>query len=124
SIQGLIQDFNSVEFANELKSLDNYELTEKQFIHLIGRCRMYKHMPEKNKENIPELGFGDNQVNAVCKAYYTNPDFKSYADGSINLWKLYNLFTGANKSTYIDNFTDRALNAYQLTQGIKYAIEN
>ncbi|WP_343671721.1 DUF3871 family protein [Chitinophaga sp.] len=27
-------------------------------------------------------------------------------DGSINLWTLYNLFTGANKSSYIDTFLE------------------
>ena len=36
----------------------------------------------------------------------------------INLWKFYNILTGANKSSYIDNFLDRSLDSTQLTEGI------
>ena len=32
----------------------------------------------------------------------------------IDLWRVYNLFTGANKSSYIDTFLDRSLNATEL----------
>ena len=38
------------------------------------------------------------------------------------MWKVYNLLTGANKSSYIDNFLDRALNASQLAEGINKAL--
>lgn len=124
AIYAMLKDYNAVQFANELKSFDDYELTEKQFVHLIGRCRMFKHMPDARKENIRELTFGDNQINAVCREYYADGNFKSFADGSINLWRLYNLFTGANKSTYIDNFLDRSVNAYQLAKDLQYALQN
>ena len=40
----------------------------------------------------------------------------------ISMWKVYNLLTGANKSSYIDNFLDRALNAWQLAEGINKAL--
>ena len=52
-------------------------------------------------------------------------DFMQYTDASfkmtgkdIDLWKMYNLFTGANKSTYIDQFVDRAVNAQNLMQEV------
>ena len=45
-------------------------------------------------------------------------------DGSINLWKLYNLFTGAAKSTYIDSFLDRSVNAFQFTDTLRLALKN
>ncbi|MBW7914080.1 MAG: DUF3871 family protein [Taibaiella sp.] len=124
AIYAMLKDYNTLQFANELKSFDDYELTEKQFVHLIGRCRMFKHMPDSKKEGIRELTFGDNQINAVCREYYSDSHFKSFADGSINLWRLYNLFTGANKSTYIDNFLDRSANAYQLAKDIQYSLQN
>ena len=41
---------------------------------------------------------------------------------NINLWNVYNLFTGANKNSYIDNFLDRSVNATELIQGINNAL--
>ena len=38
------------------------------------------------------------------------------------MWNVYNLLTGANKSSYIDNFLDRSLNATQLTEGLNKAM--
>ena len=55
----------------------------------------------------------------VAKAYYNDDNFKrEHRENEINLWKFYNMLTGANKSSYIDNFLDRSLNATQLTEGI------
>ena len=38
------------------------------------------------------------------------------------LWNFHNMLTGANRSSYIDNFLDRGLNATQLTDGINKAL--
>ena len=84
---------------------------------------MHKYLPEGQAKQVPELLFGDGQINAVCKDYYNDQEFCSNASGNINLWNLYNLFTGANKSTYIDNFLDRSVNAFQLTAGLQNALE-
>lgn len=65
----------------------------------------------------------DTQINMVAKSYYTDDNFKSLSDSKeISMWDVYNLLTGANKSSYIDNFLDRSLNAAQLTEGINKAI--
>ena len=37
-------------------------------------------------------------------------------NGSIHFWNLYNLFTEANKSTYIDVNLERNANAYEFIQ--------
>jgi hypothetical protein len=42
---------------------------------------------------------------AVFRDFYKDESFCRDANGDINLWKLYNLFAGANKSTYIDSFS-------------------
>ena len=42
--------------------------------------------------------------------------------GELNIWKFYNLLTGANKSSYIDSFLDRSLNATEMTTGINMAL--
>jgi len=40
----------------------------------------------------------------------------------LNMWKFYNLLTGANKSSYIDSFLDRSLNATEMAVGINAAL--
>ncbi|MGL5381609.1 DUF3871 family protein [Clostridium sp.] len=39
------------------------------------------------------------------------------------MWKFYNLLTGANKSSYIDSFLDRSLNAIEISKGINQALK-
>lgn len=67
--------------------------------------------------------FGENQMGAVVKDYYRDQSFCRQADGNINLWRLYNLFTGANKSSYIDQFLDRSVNAYHFAEQLRWALE-
>ena len=47
---------------------------------------------------------------------------KNEAGGELNMWKFYNLLTGANKSSYIDSFLDRSLNATEMATGINMAL--
>jgi hypothetical protein len=75
------------------------------------------------KAEITPLQFGDTQIGTVVKDYYRDNSFCRDANGNINLWRLYNLLTGANKSTYIDNFLDRNVNAFQFTEALRYAMQ-
>jgi len=34
------------------------------------------------------------------------------------MWRLYNLFTSANKQSYIDKFLDRGINAVEVVNNI------
>lgn len=70
------------------------------------------------------LQFGDNQIGMVAKEYFKDESFRRQEDGSINLWKLFNLFTGANKQSYIDTFLDRGLNAFQFVNGLKEGLKH
>ena len=124
SIEQLIAFFNPVQFSEELSNLTNYELSEKQFAQLIGKCKMYKHIPENAKSELPVIHLGDAQINTICKDFYSDQSFCADANGNINLWKLYNLFTGANKSSYIDSFIDRNVQAFSLTKEIMLALQN
>ena len=124
AIENLLMAFNAVQSMNELSQFQHHILTEQQFAQLVGRVRMFKHMPDGAKQGIMELGLGDAQLNAVCKDYYTDNSFCCNSDGSINLWRLYNLLTGANRSSYIDNFLDRSANAFNLTRELMYALQN
>jgi hypothetical protein len=73
------------------------------------------YIPKEEKLLLPKLEFGDSQINQVVEGYYNDPNFRR-TDGEINLWRLYNLFTGANKSSYIDRLLDRGVNASSLLQ--------
>ena len=108
AVLNMLLSFNPVEQVQRMRSLVDYSLTEQQFAQLIGRCRMHQYLPSADKERIDPLLFGDQQIATVCRDYYRDKSFCRSSDGNINLWKLYNLFTGAAKSTYIDQFLERS----------------
>jgi hypothetical protein len=122
-VNTLLQSYNSSHHLYHLEQLANYSITERQFAQLIGRCRMYPHLPPSLRAEIPPLLFGDQMMANVVKDYYRDQSFCRDANGNINLWRLYNLFTGANKSSYIDSFLDRSVNAYQLVEQIRWGLE-
>ena len=104
AVRMLLESYNQDHHLNSLSRLADYSLTEQQFAHLVGRCRMYNHVPNAVKENINPILFGDQQMSTVVKDFYKDNSFCRDANGNINLWKLYNLFTGANKSTTLIPF--------------------
>ena len=124
AIHNLFSGYQADSQLFSMKQLTDYYITEDQFAKLIGKARMYQYLPPALKAEIPALLMGDTQIGTICKDYYKNQSFCRNEDGSINLWKLYNLFTGANKSSYIDTFLDRSLNAFEFTKGIQKAIQN
>ena len=63
----------------------------------------------------------DTQINSVAKSYIHDDNFCGKG-GELNMWKFYNLLTGANKSSYIDSFLDRSLNATEMAIGINNAL--
>lgn len=123
-IRSLLENYNAVYHLHQMKKLSEYSLTEQQFAQLIGRCRMYNHIPKNIQNEIPQLLFGDNQLSTVCKDYYRDNSFCKDNSGNINLWKLYNLFTGANKSSYIDGFIEKSVNAFHFIEQIRWALDN
>jgi hypothetical protein len=112
----LFATFNFQNQLNALRNLNDYALSERQFAHLIGRLRMYPYLKPVERLGIPSLFLGDAQVNCVIKDYYKDKSFCRDNNGNINLWKFYNLLTGANKSSYIDTFLDRTVNALSFSQ--------
>lgn len=122
-IYDLVTGFSFSNQHNLLSKYQNYELTEHQFAQLIGRARLYQYLPSEMKKELPELLLNDTQISTVARQYYRNDLMGKSENGSINLWDLYNLFTEANKSSYIDTFLDRGVNAYQFTSQIADALE-
>lgn len=119
----MLQTYNQSNLLHRVRALPEYTLTEQQFALLLGRCRMCQHLPNSTKQHIPPLLFGDTQLGAVCKDYYRDESFCRESDGSLNLWRLYNLFTGANKSSYIDTFLDRSVNALQFVEQVRSGLD-
>lgn len=121
-ILAVIQNYNAESHLLGMKQLAQHSLTETQFAQLIGRTRLYQHLPKNEKSLIPNLNFTDGHVNTIAKDYYEDASFSRNEQGDINLWNVYNLFTQANKSSYIDTFLDRNVNAFDFTKGIQKAL--
>lgn len=115
----VMQNYNAELHLMEMKELTQDFLSEHQFAQLIGRTRLYQHLPKSEKLGIPELYFNDSHINTMAKDYYEDQNFSRMEDGRINLWSVFNLFTQANKSSYIDTFLDRNLNAFEFSKGIQ-----
>ncbi|WP_053991928.1 DUF3871 family protein [Mangrovimonas sp. TPBH4] len=120
----LMGDYQMQEHLNQMQSFSKYKLREHQFAQLVGRCRLYAHLPKKEKEGLIPMLLNDGQVNAVAKAYYEDENFSQDQNGDLNLWNFFNLLTGANKSSYIDTFLDRSVNSYGITQALYNSLKN
>jgi Domain of unknown function, B. Theta Gene description (DUF3871) len=123
AIYELVVGFNSQNYLKELKRMSNYTLSEHQFATLLGRLRMYPFINQQDKREMPSFLLGDSQVNQIAKDYFFDKDFKCDSNGEINLWNIYNLLTGANKSSYIDTFVARSSNAFDFTRTMAIDIE-
>ena len=119
----LFQKYNAMEQLQLLNSLGTYRLTEHQFAQLVGKTRLYQCLPPNQKRELPVMEFGDGQLNIIVRNYYHDKSFCRNSDGSINLWRVYNLFTEANKNSYIDTFLDRSVNATDFLNGISCALQ-
>jgi hypothetical protein len=122
-IYKLLSEFEPSRQIRLLKSFGNYELTESHFAQLLGKARMYQHLPAQYKKNLQPFPLSDTQVGMVAREYYMDNSFSRNPNGSIDLWKLYNLFTGANKSSYIDTFLDRGAGCFSFTQFLAEQLE-
>ena len=124
-LSSAVELFRSYDMTKHLKLMEAFQgcrMTESQFAQFLGRCRLYQYLPTAEKKKLPELLLTDTQIGLVASAYYHDDAFCKSEDGSIDLWRVFNLFTGANKSSYIDNFLDRADNATKVTTGLARAL--
>lgn len=117
----MFNHYNPAKHIHLMQTLGNSFLTEHQFAQILGKMRLYQCLPQGYQKSIPRLLITDTQINSVAKAYIQDENFGSFGS-DINMWKFYNLLTGANKSSYIDSFLDRAYNATEIAQGINMAL--
>lgn len=117
-----IQTYNIEEHLQGMERLTEESLPEKQVAQLLGKGRLYNYLPKEERSRLPQLLLNDNHFTTIAKDYYQDRSFCKDASGEISLWNVYNLLTGANKSSYIDTFLDRGENAYAFAEGISKAI--
>ena len=117
----LFHQFNPAKQIHLMQQLGNSSLSEHQLCEILGKMRLLQHLPMKIQKRIPRLLITDTQLNQVAKSYVTDEDFGCYGK-DINMWNFYNLLTGASKSSYIDSFLDRTLNATEIAMGINGAL--
>lgn len=120
----LLAEFKTDRQLNQLHQLGGYSISEKQFAQLLGRSKMWQYLPLNQKKSIVPIPINESQISAIAREYYTDKSFSRNQDGSIDLWKLYNLFTGANKTSYIDTFLDRGVGCLDFVQSIASHLES
>lgn len=119
----LFQDYNAAKHLYYMGAFKDSYMTEHQFAQFLGKSRLYQYLPVEQKKRLPQMLMTDTQIGLVGKAFYNDGNFSVIEHGNeISMWNVYNLLTGANKSSYIDNFLDRAYNATQLAEGLNKAL--
>ena len=119
----LFQEYNAAKHLYYMGAFKDSYMTEHQFAQFLGKGRLYQYLPNEQRRLLPQMLMTDTQIGIVAKSFYHDDNF-SLPDNQkeISMWNVYNLLTGANKSSYIDNFLDRAYNATQLADGLNKAL--
>lgn len=117
----LFNQYNPAKHLHLMQTLGSSYLTEHQFCQILGKMRLYQTLPQGYQKAIPRMLLTDTQINNVAKSYVSDVNFGGLGN-DLNMWRFYNLLTGSNKSSYIDSFLDRALNATEIAQGITSAL--
>lgn len=123
-VLNLLSNYDDTSHIESMSTFNEYQLTENQFAQILGKARMYQFLPKEEKELIPELMINDTQISRVAEYYFSDSNFKRNELGSLDLWRFYNLMTGAVKSSYIDRFLERGVNCFEFTQKVQTALES
>ena len=119
----IFQEYHAAKHLYYMEAFKDSYMTEHQFAQFLGKSRLYQYLPNEQRRLLPQMLMTDTQIGIVAKSFYHDDNF-SLPDNpkEISMWNVYNLLTGANKSSYIDNFLDRAYNATQLADGLNKAL--
>lgn len=109
---------NDIEYIRKMQAIN---LSYVQVKNFIGNARMINAMPAKMQKDagIVEMPLQDGQLLDVCRGYWTDVNFRCNPETKdISLWNFYNLLTGANKTSYLDTFSDRNTMCTELVRNI------
>ena len=123
-IHQLISNYDAIADLIRMEAFAGQYITEHQFAQLIGKAKLYNYLPVWEKKTLPAFQFPDSHLNIIANDYYSNNSFCRNPNGNISLWRLYNLFTGATKNSYIDLYLNRSLTASNFISYISEAIKS
>ena len=123
-IYELINSYDKKKHLQQMNEMSNFSISETQFAQLIGKMKLYSFLDKETKRNLFHLNINDNQINSIIRDYHLDPNFARFENGTINLWRLYNLFTEAAKSAYIDTNFEKNVNAYEFINYLANSIKN
>jgi len=118
----LFHSFNPAKDIHLLHALSNTFLTETQFAQVVGRMRMFQALPSGQQKRMPQLLITDSQINSVCRDFYRSEHF-GMKDNAISLFDFHNLLTESNKSSYVDTYLHRAVNATEVSVGLNNVMQ-
>ena len=118
----LFHSFNPAKDIHLLHALSNTYLTETQFAQVVGRMRMFQALPSAQQKRMPQLLITDSQINSVCRDFYRSEHF-GMKDNAISLFDFHNLLTESNKSSYVDTYLHRAVNATEVSVGLNNVMQ-
>ena len=119
----LIENFNAVQQVKLMQNLCNTFITERQFALILGRGKLYPFVPKRFRNDVVPITLGDSQLTTIAKAYYKDVHFAP-SNQTISLWNMYNLFTGAVKSSYIDTFASRNVGCSSFITALQHSLEH
>jgi hypothetical protein len=120
AVLNLFHNYNPAKDLELMRRLGTMRISTTEFCQIIGRMRLYQALTPNQQRKLPRLLIGDSQMNAACRAFVNDENFKTDGD-SISGWQLLNLFNGAAKSSYINNFLETNLNCTEFVQGLQRA---
>lgn len=123
-VTDFLSSYHMQSHLETLKRMPELGLTEEQFAQLVGRFKLFTYLPKEEKQSLLPLLLNESQISTLSRNYYEDKHFGREEDGSISFWKLYNLLTEANKSSYIDSFLDRSVNAQEIVRNLMFSLEN
>ena len=118
----LLHSFNPAKDIHLLHALSETFLTETQFAQVVGRMRMFQALPSAQQKRMPQLLITDSQINNVCRDFYRSEHF-GMKDNAISLFDFHNLLTESNKSSYVDTYLHRAVNATEVSVGLNNVMQ-
>ena len=122
--ESFFQRFNLERELSSYNRMNAISISEEQFAHILGRSKLFNAMPKTKRKDIPDLGLSDSQLSTVASDFYKDKNHCRNEDGSFDLWRMYNLFTGANKSSYVDTILDRNVAIYEGVKQLSNCIES
>lgn len=118
----MIVSYNVRQHLDRMRTLLDTSMSESLFAQMIGKARLYQFLPIVQRKQLPDFEFTDCHLNTIARAYYNDTAFACDRQREIDLWRVFNLFTGANKSSYIDSFLARSRNAMVFMEGVAKAL--